>query len=97
MSYSGTYADAAIGDAHCVRIVEIDGDGKWRVRFPGSQRASAVLDSRPEAEARAREILRKGGGGEIHVHDAHGSLTKHTVVARPPLPGRRQITRHPRS
>lgn len=79
-----------------VRIVEITPDGWWRVRLPGSRRASAVLDTRQDAEARAREILRRSGGGELRVHLKSGEVWTSTVSADTPLPGRRQLTRHPR-
>jgi hypothetical protein len=79
-----------------IRVVEVTSEGLWRVRSPGAQRASALLDTRGQAEARAREILRKCGGGEIRVYDASGDSFSYTVAAEVALPGRRQITREPR-
>jgi uncharacterized protein DUF2188 len=79
-----------------IRVVEITSEGMWRVRSPGAQRASALLDTRGQAEARAREILRKCGGGEIRVYDTSGDPFSYTVPAESALPGRRQITREPR-
>ena len=55
-----------------IRVVEVTSEGMWRVRSPGARRASALLDTRGQAEARAREILRKCGGGEIRVYDTSG-------------------------
>jgi uncharacterized protein DUF2188 len=79
-----------------IRVVEVTSEGMWRVRSPGAQRASALLDTRGQAEARAREILRKCGGGEIRVYDASGDPLSYTVAAASALPGRGQITRDPR-
>jgi hypothetical protein len=79
-----------------IRIVEVTGEGLWRVRSPGSQRASAVVDTRGEAEARAREILRRCGGGEIRIHDIAGDPLIYTVPPRVAMPGRLQIIRQPR-
>jgi hypothetical protein len=79
-----------------IRIVEATREGMWRVRLPGSQRASAVLDTRRDAEARAREILRRGGGGEVRVFLTDGETINYTVAAEPAMPGRREITRQPR-
>jgi len=79
-----------------IRVVEATSEGTWRVRSPGAQRASALLDTQGQAEARAREILRRSGGGEIRVYDTSGDLFRYTVAAESALPGRRQITREPR-
>jgi hypothetical protein len=79
-----------------IRIVEVTSEGMWRVRVPGSQRASAVLDTQGDAEARASEILRRAGGGELRVFLTNGEIINYTVVAAPAMPGRRQITRQPR-
>ena len=79
-----------------IRVVEVTSEGMWRVRSPGAQRASALLDTRGEAEARAREILRRCGGGEIRVYDTSGDPFSYTVAAESALPGRRQLTREPR-
>jgi hypothetical protein len=91
-----THERADISGVPPVRIVEVTSEGMWRVRLPGSQRASAVLETRRDAEARAREILRRGGGGELRVFLTDGEIINYTVAAEPPMPGRRQITRQPR-
>ena len=79
-----------------IRVVEVTSEGMWRVRSPGARRASALLDTRGQAEARAREILRKCGGGEIRVYDTSGDPFSYRVAAESALPGRRQLTREPR-
>jgi hypothetical protein len=50
-----------------IRLVVPGGDGSWRVLSPGSERASAVEETRAAAEARASAILRNMGGGELRV------------------------------
>jgi hypothetical protein len=79
-----------------IRVVEATSDGRWRVRVPGSQRASAVLETRSEAEARAREILRRSGGGELRICSGMGEPISSLVAAACAIPGRRQLTRQPR-
>jgi hypothetical protein len=83
--------------APSVRVVEATSEGMWRVRAPGSRRASSVLKTRAEAEARAREILRKSGGGELRVHGTGDAPLSYMVAGECALPGRRQLTRQPRN
>ena len=49
------------GDVNIREVIPV-GDGTWRVLEPGCKRASAVTDTREEAEERARTILRNVGG-----------------------------------
>ena len=64
---------------------------------PGSVKASAVCETRAQAVARAIEILRKCGGGELRVHTLDDTLIASRVVdAALPLPKRRSIQRAPR-
>lgn len=39
----------------------------WAVKAPGADRASAVLPTQAEAEARAKEIVSNLGGGEVRI------------------------------
>jgi uncharacterized protein DUF2188 len=82
--------------AGSIRLVEVTSEGMWRVRSPDALRASALLETRGQAEARAREILRKCGGGEVRVYDTSGDPHSYTVAAASALPGRRRVTREPR-
>lgn len=66
-----------------VRLVVPAGEGAWRVVVPGSKRASAQSDTRSEAEARGREILRNAGGGELRVYGDDGMLLAARVVRAP--------------
>jgi hypothetical protein len=81
-----------------VRAVVPVGDGTWRVLEPGCKRASAVADSREEAEERARTILRNLGGGELRVCAVDGSVVAvHCVSApEPRSPRDSRIYRSPR-
>lgn len=49
-------------------------DGGWDVTKPGADRASAHTDTKAEAEARAREIVRNAGGGEVVTHGRDGRI-----------------------
>lgn len=44
----------------------------WAVRGPGSDRASAVTRTQREAEARAKEIVKNQGGGEVRIQGTDG-------------------------
>jgi hypothetical protein len=64
--------------------------GGWDVKSPGASRASAHLEAQEQAVDRARQILRKEGGGELIVHDRDGRIRdKQTVPSgRDPHPPR---------
>ena len=49
-------------------------NGGWDVKKPGSSRASAHADTQKAATARAREIVRNAGGGEVRIHGADGRI-----------------------
>jgi hypothetical protein len=72
-----------------VRLVVPAGDGTWRVVAPGSKRASATSETRSEAEARGREILRNAGGGELRVYEDDGALLATHAVHAPSSPSAR--------
>jgi hypothetical protein len=60
--------------AENVRIVRQSAARAWRVHAPGCAKASAVCETRGDAVARASEILRNCGGGEIRLYAPDGSL-----------------------
>ena len=41
--------------------------GDWAVKGPGAKRASDILPTQREAEARAKEIVGNLGGGEVRI------------------------------
>ena len=80
-----------------VRIVRQTAARVWRVHAPGCAKASAVCETRGQAVARATEILRKSGGGEVLIYAPDESLIEsHTVDAARAAPARRGTYRHPR-
>jgi hypothetical protein len=83
--------------AENVRIVRQTATCVWRVHAPGCRKASAVCETCRQAVARASEILRNSGGGEVWVYalDA-GLIESHTVDAAAPTPPRRGVYRQPR-
>jgi Uncharacterized protein conserved in bacteria (DUF2188) len=85
------------GDVNIREVIPV-GDGTWRVLEPGCKRASAVTDTREEAEERARTILRNVGGGEVRVRAADGSVVAVLAVPAPDESSRRgpRIYRSPR-
>jgi hypothetical protein len=52
----------------------------WQVKASDGDRASAVLKTKAEAIARAREILRNSGGGELTIQDRHGRILDSDTV-----------------
>ena len=48
------------------RFVVKRGD-KWAVVAPKAKRASALTDTQRQAETRAKEIVKKKGGGEVRI------------------------------
>ena len=51
------------------RIVQQRGDGRWEVKAPRADRASAVADTQAAAIDRAHKILRNDGGGELTIKE----------------------------
>ncbi|MFC2625062.1 MAG: DUF2188 domain-containing protein [Propionibacterium acidifaciens] len=49
-------------------------NGGWDVRAPGASRASAHYDTQAAAQARARDIVRNAGGGEVTTHNRNGQI-----------------------
>lgn len=64
--------------------------GGWDVKQPGADRASSHHDTQSDAEARAKEILSRSGGGEAVIHSRDGSIRDSDTVApaRDPFPPR---------
>lgn len=57
--------------------------GGWDVVKEDHQRASAHTERKTEAIDRAREIVRNEGGGEIRIHDKHGTFIDSDTVKGP--------------
>lgn len=56
------------------RHVVPSSDGGWDVKKPEAGRVSAHTNTKAEAEARAREIVRNAGGGEVVTHGLNGRI-----------------------
>ncbi|MCZ7664810.1 MAG: DUF2188 domain-containing protein [Thermoleophilia bacterium] len=48
--------------------------GGWDVKGPNAERASSHHDTQSEAEARAKQIVGRGGGGEVVIHNRQGVI-----------------------
>lgn len=64
--------------------------GGWDVKKPGSARAAAHEQTQSAAINRARDIVRKGGGGEVRIHGKDGRIRDSDTIApgRDPNPPR---------
>lgn len=62
------------------RIVQRRDDGKWEVRKPGADRASAVTDTQNAGISRARQILQGDGGGELQVRGLDGTIRAQDTI-----------------
>lgn len=55
--------------------------GGWDVKKPGSTRSGAHADTQQEAVARARDIIRNQGGGEVRIHGRDGKIRDSDTIA----------------
>lgn len=62
------------------RYVVKHGD-KWAVRAPGASKASSVHDTQAEAEKRAKQTVRRLGGGEVRIQDRKARWRDSDTVA----------------
>lgn len=64
--------------------------GGWDVKKPGSDRSSGHSDTQKQAQDRAREIVRKAGGGEVKIHGRDGKIRDSDTIApgNDPMPPR---------
>jgi hypothetical protein len=62
------------------RIVQRREDGKYEVRKPGAERASAVTDTQGGGVDRARQILGRDGGGELQVRGMDGTIRRQDTI-----------------
>ena len=63
------------------RHVVANPKGGWDVKKPGSSRASVHAETQQEAVARAREIVRNRGGGEVRIHGRDGKIRDSDTIA----------------
>jgi hypothetical protein len=78
-----------------VRNVEPDGKrGGWKVTAPGSSRASGRLPTQAAAEKRAKQIVKRAGGGEVRIHDRDGKMRDSDTVSPGKDPPSIKDTKH---
>ena len=63
------------------RIVQQQEDGRWEVKAPRADRASAITDTQSGAINRARDILSHDGGGELTIKGTDGKIRDSDTVA----------------
>jgi len=63
------------------RHVVANPKGGWDVKKPGSTRASIHTETQKDAVARAREIVRNSGGGEVRIHGRDGRIRDSDTIA----------------
>jgi hypothetical protein len=68
--------------------------GGWDVKKPNADRVSSHHETQSEAEARAKDMLARGGGGEVVIHNREGKIRDSDTVppGRDPFPPK--DTRH---
>ena len=62
------------------RIVQQREDGRWEVKAPRADRASAIADTQSAAIDRARDILSNDGGGELTIKGQNGRIRDSDTV-----------------
>jgi hypothetical protein len=68
--------------------------GGWDVRKPNAERSSSHHGTQAEAEARAKQILAKTGGGEAVIHNQTGKIRDSDTVPPGNDPYPPKDTRH---
>jgi Uncharacterized protein conserved in bacteria (DUF2188) len=63
------------------RYVQPNANGGWDILKEGHRRALVHYDTERRAVARARELTRRDGGGEIRVLNAMGKIVREATVA----------------
>jgi hypothetical protein len=53
---------------------------QWAVVAPGAKRASAITPTQGKGEARAKDIVANGGGGEVRIHRPNGKIRDSDTV-----------------
>jgi Uncharacterized protein conserved in bacteria (DUF2188) len=63
------------------RYVQPNANGGWDIVKEGHRRALVQCDTERKAVARARELTRREGGGEIRVMNLMGKIVREATVA----------------
>lgn len=60
------------------------GDGEWRVKRDGAERATGVYENKPDAVAKARELAKANEPGQVIIYKEDGKIqTEHTYGQDP--------------
>jgi hypothetical protein len=65
------------------RYIRESADGRWEVLQEGHLRSNLRADTQRDAVKRARDIIRRSGGGEIRVLNRMGKVVHSDTVAKP--------------
>ena len=57
--------------------------GKWEVLQEGHHRSTVSTNTRDEAVARAKEIVKRNGGGEVQIVNRVGKIVETATISRP--------------
>lgn len=68
--------------------------GGWRVKGAGAKRATAIKRTQKQAEATAKRIVRRAGGGEVRIHGRNGRIRDSDTVRGGNDPRSSGDTRH---
>lgn len=71
------------------RDVKRNAAGGWDVLREGDRRAAVSVDTQKRAMARARDVVRREGGGEVRVVNDAGKIVRSSKVARAARSSRR--------
>jgi len=63
------------------RIVYRNSDGDWVNKRVGAEKAGSKHDTQAQAEAAAKEMLQKAGGGELTIKGRDGQIRSKDTVA----------------
>jgi len=74
-------AKSGKGSASNKRVVQQRPDGNWEAVAPKAKRASTVQPTQTKAEARAKEIVKNAGGGEVVIKGRDGRIRDSDTVA----------------
>lgn len=56
-------------------------DGKWAVKEPGGKRSSSASRTQRQAIAKARDVVRNKGGGEVRIHGRDGRIRDSRTIS----------------
>lgn len=59
------------------------GQDGWNVKKEGAEKASAILPTQKEAEAKAKEFAANSGGGEVVIHKPNGGPIRDSDTVAP--------------